>query len=96
LKTSENDVERKAVEVYFILRESDGSTISRILDEFILKQGVVDTRILLKELLPAMFSLDPEDIDKLMGAAKETEYWRFTKEVLEKMQESLQKVLSHE
>lgn len=79
LKVNKKEADRKALETYFKLRESGGPGTARILDEFIFQQGRLETRELLKALVPMMFSLDTKEIDSLMAAAKETDYWRSQK-----------------
>ena len=96
LKASENESDRKAIESFFQLREDSTPAISRILDEWLFQQGRLETRELLKALIPRMLSLDPKEIDDAMANARKTEYWNYTKTTLERMGEQIRRVLSHE
>lgn len=96
LKANKKESDQKAIELYFSLREKASPEISRIFDEFILKHGKLETRELIKELLPSMLSVEPGETDKLMNAAREFPEWKYAKATLEKMREKIDRVLRHE
>jgi len=95
LEASKNDEERKAIEAYFQLRETSPK-MANILDRFVLLEGKIEPVNLFKQMLPEMVSMNGNEIMKVFSVARKTEYWKYTKETMEKFINELEKVLSNE
>lgn len=95
LESCEEDEDKRAIEVYFKLREIN-PRIANILDRFVLLVGKSEPEDLFKQLLPEMFSMNENQIGEIFSVAKETEYWKYFEETMKKFMGEIGKVLSHE
>ncbi len=94
LESSKNDEERKGIQAYFRLRETN-SKIASVLDRFILLEGRIDPVSLFKQMLPELASMDENEIKEVFGVARKTEYWKHTEKTLKEFMRGLRKALGN-
>jgi len=95
LELGEKKEDKRAIQVYFKLREINPK-IANILDRFTLLKGRLEPVDLFSQLLPEMVSMNENQIREIFGVAKKTEYWKYFEETLQKFIDEVREVLSHE